>query len=407
MVQKTFRRFYVKILFIAPQPFFRDRGTPIRTMRQLEELSRMGHETDLLCYPFGTSINLPGVHIVRIPRPPLIRDVPVGPSLAKIPLDALLFCYALRMCMKKKYDLIQAVEESAFFAVWFKKNYNTMLVYNMDSYISDHLHYSGFTKSKLLLRFARYMERKAMYNADFVITVGAALSEVVHNIAPATKIIQLEDTTPSKTFVEDIDGAKRLREQFGLSEKIPVAVYTGNFSPYQGVELLIQSAGIIAKHQPEVKIIIVGGTPNDIAMFQKLARREGAEKICIFVSNRPISEMPAFMTLANILVSPRIAGTNPPLKIYPYMQSGRVIVVTRLPVHTQILDDTCAILADPIPEKFAEAILLALNNPSMRVTLGQEAQRRFEKYYRQEIFYNKIRSMYQQIETTLSQKRCG
>jgi len=102
----------MRTLFLAPQPFFRERGSPIRALRQLEVLSRLGHEADVLCYPFGEDIALPGIRIIRTWRPPGLKDVKVGPSPAKFPLDLALLLRAVRLCRRRRYAVIQAVEEA-------------------------------------------------------------------------------------------------------------------------------------------------------------------------------------------------------------------------------------------------------------------------------------------------------
>ena len=49
----------------------------------------------------------------------------------------------------------------------------------------------------------------------------------------------------------------------------------------------------------------------------------------------------------DILVSPRIRGTNTPLKIYSYLRSGKPIVATDLLTHTQVLSPDVARLVAP------------------------------------------------------------
>src|SRR5262250_1351194 len=85
----------VKILMIAPEPFFEPRGTPFSEFHRLRTLTALGHQVDLVTYPFGASVSMPGLRVFRSLRPPLVRSVRVGPSLAKIPLDALLAITAL------------------------------------------------------------------------------------------------------------------------------------------------------------------------------------------------------------------------------------------------------------------------------------------------------------------------
>src|SRR5215813_5520667 len=86
----------VKILMIAPEPFFEPRGTPFSEYHRIRALLDLGHTVDLVTYPFGRDVSLPGLRIFRCMRPPLIRDVRIGPSLAKIPLDAAIAVTSLR-----------------------------------------------------------------------------------------------------------------------------------------------------------------------------------------------------------------------------------------------------------------------------------------------------------------------
>ena len=63
-----------------------------------------------------------------------------------------------------------------------------------------------------------------------------------------------------------------------------------------------------------------------------------------------------------MLVSPRVSGTNTPLKIYSFLKTGKPLVATRLWTHTQVLTSERAVLADPDPESFAAGISLALSH---------------------------------------------
>src|SRR2546421_897223 len=79
----------VRILMIAPEPFFEPRGTPFSEFHRIRALTALGHQIDLVTYPFGQSVSIPGLRVLRCLRPPFVRQVGLGPSLAKIPLDAL------------------------------------------------------------------------------------------------------------------------------------------------------------------------------------------------------------------------------------------------------------------------------------------------------------------------------
>ena len=72
----------MRILMIAPEPFFEPRGTPFSEYHRIRALLDLGHTVDLVTYPFGQSVHLPGLRVFRCVRPPFVRRVKVGPSLA-------------------------------------------------------------------------------------------------------------------------------------------------------------------------------------------------------------------------------------------------------------------------------------------------------------------------------------
>ncbi len=382
----------MRILFLAPQPFFRERGTPLRTRNILAALTDAGHEVDLLCYPFGADEVWPGLRLFRSPRFPGIRDVKVGPSLAKVPLDGLMFLKAIGMVLRRRYDVIQAVEEAGFFGLWLARLFRAALVYDMDSYISEQLIFSGFAPRGPLLWLARRLERAAMRGAAGVVTVGSAHTAEVRRLAPKTRVVQLEDAPPQDRFEPDEAGAARLRAELGLGAA-PVVVYTGNFEEYQGVEILMSAAGTLARTLPAARIVLAGGEPDQIKAMKGLAESAGAGGMCVFAGRRPPAEMPAFFTLASALVTPRHRGANPPMKIYLYMQSGRPVVATRVPTHLQALDDTVAFLVEPDPESLAEGLRRALTDSAGAVARAAAAARRVEERYSRPIFQAKVRGL--------------
>ena len=86
----------MKILMIAPQPFFEPRGTPFSVFGRLRALSQLGHDVDLVTYHVGASPAIPGVTIFRTTALRFIREIPIGPSRVKLFLDVL---HSLFLCL--------------------------------------------------------------------------------------------------------------------------------------------------------------------------------------------------------------------------------------------------------------------------------------------------------------------
>jgi glycosyltransferase involved in cell wall biosynthesis len=157
--------------------------------------------------------------------------------------------------------------------------------------------------------------------------------------------------------------AKKRRELAPNGEKI--ILYAGNFGPYQGVSLLLEAAVLIRE---KAVFVLLGAGPADRTELKKKADSLGISDQVVIHDRVPPSEVPIFVTLADVLASPRLTGTNTPLKIYSFLKSGKPLVATNLYMHTQVLDDRIAVLVEPTPEAMAEGLSFALTSP--------EAQRR-------------------------------
>jgi len=387
----------MKILLISPQPFFRVRGTPINIRNVVSALAEAGHEVDLLCYPFGEEAVLPaGVRVLRSPRFPGIRDVSVGASAAKFPLDGLMAVRAWIRILRGGYDVVHAVEESVFFAGPAARLRKIPYVYDMDSLISDQLAYSGFLTWRPLLNLMEGMERRAMRKAARVLTVCGSLTEAALRLAPDARVTQIEDAPLERAFGPDSEGAKELRERFGLGDR-PCIVYTGNFEAYQGLDLLVDAMTRVKDARPEAMAVLVGGAPEHRERLEARIRERGLEGHVICTGPLPMEAMPACMTLASVLASPRVKGTNTALKLYGYMQAGKPIVATRLETHTQVLDEDCAWLTEIDPDAMGDGLVEALQAEAEAARRGGEAARRVEERFGLDRFYRQVREMYDEL----------
>jgi hypothetical protein len=99
--------------------------------------------------------------------------------------------------------------------------------------------------------------------------------------------------------------------------------------------------------------------------------------------------VPLYVAASDVLVSPRVSGTNTPLKIYSFLKAGKPLVATRLWTHTQVLDDAESILADPDPANFAAGLTLALESGEAQAR-AREAKRRADRDYTYPRYLEKI-----------------
>src|SRR5262249_4797406 len=151
-------------------------------------------------------------------------------------------------------------------------------------------------------------------------------------------------------------------------------LYTGTFESYQGIDLLLRSVKAACSEFPTARYVIVGGRPEQVEQQFLLAQELGVSEMVCFVGQRPLEEMPQYMSLADILLSPRSEGTNTPLKLYTYLRSGKPILATAILSHTQILTSEMAQLVEPNPEGLARGALALLQDRQHAHTLGECGQ---------------------------------
>ena len=380
----------VKILMIAPEPFFEPRGTPFSELHRIRALSELGHTVDLVTYPFGTNVDVSGLRVFRSMRPPFIKHVRIGPSLAKVPLGIALALTAVRRAMTERYDAVHSHEEGSFIGVVLAALLGVPHLYDMHSSLPQQLTNFAFSRSRILARIFYWLERFVIRRSKVVVVICPHLEDTVRAIEPTVPTVLIENAPGSGDTPVDGSG-KRLRVQLGLAENMPLVLYTGTFEAYQGLDLLFAAAGHVAASKPDVRFVLAGGEPAQIDAARNQAAAAGVDNIVIFAGQRPAEEIPQFLDAADVLVSPRSSGTNTPLKIYQYLRSGRPIVATRLLTHTQVLNDDVAFLAEATAEGFAEAILRVLRDPHRARLVGQRARELAETKYTYEAYLDRTR----------------
>jgi glycosyltransferase involved in cell wall biosynthesis len=386
----------MRILMIAPEPFFEPRGTPFSEYHRIRALTDLGHTVDLVTYPFGKDVTLPGLRVFRCLRPPFVTRVKIGPSAAKIPLDVFLSLTALRRALAGGYDVIHSHEEGALIGLVLSALFRKPHLYDMHSSLPQQLSNFDFSRSSLLRRFVSWLERLFVTRSKVVIVICPQLAETVKEIDATAEPVLIENA-PGSGDTPVAGAGARIRAEFGLPESAPLIVYTGTFEAYQGLDMLFAAAAKVIAQRPDVRFLLAGGKPDQVEKAREQSRQAGVEKVVIFTGERPAEEVPLFLDAADALVSPRSTGTNTPLKIYQYLRAGRVTVATRLLTHTQVLDDSVSILTDPTPDGLAGGILDAVRNPARARELGEAARRLAETKYSYEAYLRKTRQAVAQL----------
>ncbi len=356
-----------RVLFLAPQPFYRLRGMCIAQKKILENIIQAGFAVELLTFPFGNDPGIPGLKIRRLPRIPGTRDIPIGPSLQKILYDAFLVSCLFFELLTKKYTVVHACEESACIAAFFKLFFNFRLVYDMDDILSSRLGESGFITSAVALSLIKKIEAWTIRASDSVLTNSLNTTRYASGFKPEGVIFydHIPDL-PRAYAVKSADVPESPRAD------IKTVVYAGNLEPYQGIDLLLEALALLFKKVPG-RCVIIGGEQAQIDAYRANAVFLGLNEKIEWTGKLDIEEAFERLIRADVLVSPMTQDKAVPSKIYLYMAARRPIVATTIADHDQLLKHRCAVIVPPEPEAFAEGLLKVLENPVLSREMSSSA----------------------------------
>jgi glycosyltransferase involved in cell wall biosynthesis len=340
-----------RILMIAPQPFFEIRGTPIANKNMLEILSSK-YNVDFLSYPFGKNLKIQNVNFLKS-KSFGIRKIGIGFSLKKLILDLGLYFKTKNLLKKNNYDVIHANEESIYWASKFAKKYGIKFVYDMDSIMSEQLKNKG---KDFLSKKMKKIESDAIKQSNLILGISSNFKNFCEKVKKKVNYVTIWDIPQVNQKVELDNKFKQKLDK----DKIKV-LYIGNNESYQGVNKLIQ----LAKELPQYQFILAGVGEYKI------------EKNLVKFSKVPMEQIKRLMDEVDILVAPRISGTNTPMKIYTYMSSGKPIIASKIPAHNILKD--CGILVKQDIGSYEKGIKQALSKKGKE--LAKKAKIKVEKEY--------------------------
>jgi glycosyltransferase involved in cell wall biosynthesis len=238
------------------------------------------------------------------------------------------------------------------------------------------------------------------------VAVCAALAEIAR-AAGARQVFVLCDISllgqnPAGYTLSPAAGEESKEQRLNVEK--PCLMYIGNLEAYQGIDLLLESFARLNRSRPQAFLAIIGGNEDSIRKYQQKSSALGVAARVRFFGPRPLASMAFMFAQADILVSPRIKGINTPMKIYSYLQSGKPILATDLPTHTQVLDRTTAMLAEPKPDKFAAAMLNLLDNPLLCRQLAQCAVELANEKYSLQAYTDTVEKIYSWIEDKIGSR---
>ena len=185
------------------------------------------------------------------------------------------------------------------------------------------------------------------------------------------------------------------RSRYGLSP-YRILMFPGAPRPYKGLEDILIALDKI--NQPDLRLVIVGGSPYD-DYDEQLKQRWG--HWIIKLPNYPADVMPDVVAAAHIIVVPQRDTPETraqfPLKLTDGMAMAKPILSTRVGDIPEILGETGYLVEPACPEQLAEQIKFIFQNMDLANQKGIKARERCIDKYSIEAMASILKSVIYQL----------
>jgi glycosyltransferase involved in cell wall biosynthesis len=326
----------MRVLMLAPTPFFGDRGCHVRILEQVRALRR--HDVEVLVVTYHIGRDVPEVRTVWTAGLPWVRRLPVGFSIHKPGLDLLLLIAAAGATRHFRPDVIHGhLHEGAALAAVLGRFVGRSAVADLQGSLTGELiDHRTIPARGLLPTLARAVERASVRGPARLLTSSAAFArELAERWGGGDRVVALPDGVDTEVFRPGLP-VDDLRQAFRLTGR-RVVVYLGVLTSYQGVDDLLAAWPAVAVAVPDAHLLLIGH-PNE-ARYRDVVARAGLDGSVTVTGRIDYREAPRYLALGEVAISAKRSATEANGKLLNYMATGLPTIAYDGPVAREILGE--------------------------------------------------------------------
>jgi len=338
----------LRILHVLDHSIPLHSGYTFRTLSILREQEKLGWTTfHLTSGKQGQTANVfDDVDNLRFYRTPTHAG-----TLARLPVSRELLL--MRGLERRLEEVARAVQPdiihahspvlNAFPAIRVGRRLGIPVAYEIRAFWEDAAVDHGTTREgSLRYRVSRQLETRAIRQADHVFTICEGLrADIAARGIVQEKITVIPNAVDVDSFAPDGTPDEDLKAQLGLSG-CTVVGFIGSFYAYEGLDLLLDAFPLVLFQLPDVRILLVGGGPQEDALKAQAKRLGVADKV-VFAGRVPHADVKRYYDLIDVLAYPRhsmrLTELVTPLKPLEAMAQGRLLVASDVGGHRELIRD--------------------------------------------------------------------
>lgn len=370
----------LRILHVLDHSIPLHSGYTFRTLALLREQRRRGWETFHLTSlkhtaPAAMEETVDGWHFYRTPA----SELPGLPVLAE---RALMRATQQRLEALARQLLPHVIHAhspvlNALPALSVGRELGIPVVYEVRAFWEDAAVDHGTTsEGSLRYRATRALETRALKKAAHVFTICEGLrADIAQRGVPAASVSVIPNAVDIDSFEPGGAPDDALKLQLGLAGAI-VLGFIGSFYAYEGLDLLLEALPAMLAQQPQVRVLLVGGGPQEAALKAQAVRLGVADQV-VFTGRVPHAEVQRYYNLVDVLCYPRhsmrLTELVTPLKPLEAMAQGRLLVASDVGGHKELIrhGQTGLLFAAGQAAALAQTVLQLLNAPRSWPALRQ------------------------------------
>ncbi|MGH8682525.1 MAG: TIGR04063 family PEP-CTERM/XrtA system glycosyltransferase [Burkholderiales bacterium] len=226
-------------------------------------------------------------------------------------------------------------------ALWVARRRGLPVVYEVRALWEDAAVDHGTTRAGSA-RYAasRALETFALRRADRVTTICEGLrSEIAARGISQGRITVIPNAVDTTLFRHASEPDPALARTLGLAGKTVVG-FAGSFYGYEGLDLLIDALAVLAPRHPDLRVLLVGGGPQEAALREQVHRLSLGDRV-VFAGRVPHAQVRRYYDLIDVLAYPRhrmrLTELVTPLKPLEAMAQGRMLVASDVGGHRELV----------------------------------------------------------------------
>jgi glycosyltransferase involved in cell wall biosynthesis len=369
----------MKILYITLENLSLHKGSVVHIKEVINVLRKRGHQIGLIANIWNKPENVDHFYNIHPQTLSLFKLLNLGKKSYVIS-SILLFLHLSKTL--RKYDIIYARDfHTVIIALIPRFIFKKKLVFEINGIANEEQRLKNDSiLNHVLAFFIKEAEKLATQCSDRIVSVtpqiATYLTQYLH--CPLEKVDVIGNGVNTKIFHPIGDEAMlwSWKKRLGISKEDTVIAFVGNLAPWQGVNVLIESAIPLLTNNDHLKFLIVGEGSLKDSLIRKITN-SGYEESFIFTGMMQYKDVPMLINLADICVAPFISRRNrttgvSPIKIFEYMACGKPVISSRIEGLEFVELEGAGRLVDPEDVIGLEKALYDfIRSPRERTIMGQ------------------------------------